>query len=42
MIQMEEDLFQLYTKIRKGNPSIEECPANPSPSEGSGPGAYLT
>ena len=31
MIQMEEDLFQLYTRIRKGNPSIEECPASPSP-----------
>ena len=30
MIQMEEDLFQLYTRIRKGNPSIEECPASVS------------
>ena len=31
MESMDRDLFELYSKIRGSNPSIEECPAEPAP-----------
>tara|TARA_B100001113_G_scaffold54522_1_gene40359 strand:- start:2010 stop:3887 length:1878 start_codon:yes stop_codon:yes gene_type:complete len=31
MESMDRDLFELYSKIRESNPSIEECPAEPAP-----------